>query len=230
MQRFVKHGDVVVVKPNIGWDRTPEQAANTNPFVVETVVKMCLEAGAKIVKVFDNTCNDARRTYKNTGIYAAVKRAGGTIYYVSDWKFYPAKFPAGSFMQEEPLFRDAVECDCFINVPIAKHHLTDSIIDARVAVQTSVPITYTGQNNLLRVSGGNLTHTGLLQSPSGLLSVVGDNYSFILKGDNLLQGLLALGNSGAAGFVTLGGDNHLNGVVRLENSGSNSSLVGLIIS
>ena len=31
MRRFVSRGDVVLVKPNIGWDRTPEQAANTNP-------------------------------------------------------------------------------------------------------------------------------------------------------------------------------------------------------
>jgi len=31
MGRFVKRGERVVIKPNIGWNRTPEQAANTNP-------------------------------------------------------------------------------------------------------------------------------------------------------------------------------------------------------
>jgi uncharacterized protein (DUF362 family) len=122
MARFVKKGDVVVVKPNIGWDRTPEQAGNTNPEVVAALVAMSLDAGAKSVRVFDNTCNDARRTYANSGIQDAVKRAGGQVSFVSDWKFYPGKFPAGSPMADWPIYRDAVECDCFINVPVAKNH------------------------------------------------------------------------------------------------------------
>jgi uncharacterized protein (DUF362 family) len=122
IQRFVRRGDVVVVKPNIGWDRNPEQAANTNPEVVGALVSLCKDAGARTVKVFDNTCNDPRRTYENSGIQAAVRKAGGQIYFVNDWKFYPGNFPAGSLMADWPLFRDAVECDCFINVPIAKHH------------------------------------------------------------------------------------------------------------
>ena len=63
MKRFVKVGDVVVVKPNMGWDRSSEFAANTNPLVVRAVVEECLAAGAKKVKVFDHTCNDARRCY-----------------------------------------------------------------------------------------------------------------------------------------------------------------------
>ena len=72
MKRFVKPGDVVVVKPNMGWDRTPEQGANTNPQVVRAVVEEALAAGAKKVKVFDRTCNDARRCYANCGIPAAL--------------------------------------------------------------------------------------------------------------------------------------------------------------
>lgn len=61
IRRFISRGDVVVIKPNMAWDRTPEQAANTNPEVVATVVRLCLEAGAKKVKVFDRTVNDPRR-------------------------------------------------------------------------------------------------------------------------------------------------------------------------
>jgi hypothetical protein len=55
IKKFVSRGDVVIVKPNMGWDRLPEQAANTNPEVVSTIVKLCFEAGAKKVKVFDRT-------------------------------------------------------------------------------------------------------------------------------------------------------------------------------
>ena len=76
MGKFVKKGDVVLVKPNIGWDRTPEQAANTNPDVVRAVVKMCLEAGAKKVRVMDRPCNDPRRCYKRSGIKDAVESIG----------------------------------------------------------------------------------------------------------------------------------------------------------
>ncbi|MBN1823428.1 MAG: DUF362 domain-containing protein [Endomicrobiales bacterium] len=122
MKKFVKPGDIVVVKPNIGWDRGPEQAACTNPEVVGELVKMCFEAGAKVVKVFDNTCNSAKRTYENSGISGAAKKAGATVFYVSDWKFYPARMPADYEMADWPIYEDAVKCDCFINVPVAKHH------------------------------------------------------------------------------------------------------------
>jgi uncharacterized protein (DUF362 family) len=47
IRRFVSRQDVVVLKPNIAWDRTPEQAANTNPELVAEVVRQCWQAGAK---------------------------------------------------------------------------------------------------------------------------------------------------------------------------------------
>ncbi|MFC1504584.1 DUF362 domain-containing protein [Spirochaetota bacterium] len=122
MKRFVKKGDVVVIKPNIGFNRTPEQAATTNPDVVYALVDMCYEAGARLVKVFDNPCTVAEMSYENSGIAQAVKKAGGEIYYISGWKFYPASLSPKSLMNGWPIYRDAVHCDCFINVPIAKQH------------------------------------------------------------------------------------------------------------
>jgi uncharacterized protein (DUF362 family) len=122
MQLFVKSGDTVVIKPNIGWDRKPEFAANTNPEVVVELVRMARESGAKLVRVFDNPCNDMRLTYQNSGIYESVKAAGGMINFINPRKFQPGDFPDGSLMQDWPIYRDAVECHCFINVPVAKHH------------------------------------------------------------------------------------------------------------
>ena len=82
MKRFVKTGDVVWVKPNIGWDRTPELAGNTNPQVVAAVVKMCFDAGAKTVKVGDNPVHAAAKTYVSSGIAAAVKPLGAEVVFL----------------------------------------------------------------------------------------------------------------------------------------------------
>ncbi len=122
IDKFVRPGDIVVVKPNIGWDREPKYAANTNPEVVAAIVKLCHAAGAKRVKVFDNTCNSAVMCYANSGIADAVKKAGGQISHIKKDKFMAGRFPEGSPMKSWPIYRDAVECDCFINVPVAKHH------------------------------------------------------------------------------------------------------------
>ncbi len=77
MKQFVKPGQKVVVKPNIGWDKVPELAGNTNPKLVAEIVKQCFAAGAKKeVTVFDHTCDDWQKCYKNSGIEAVAKAAG----------------------------------------------------------------------------------------------------------------------------------------------------------
>ena len=79
MGRFVRPGETVVVKPNIGWDRTPIQAANTNPLVVSAIVAMCIEAGAGRVIVTDNSCNEAGRCFTRSGIWRACEQAGAQV-------------------------------------------------------------------------------------------------------------------------------------------------------
>lgn len=120
--RFVKRGATVVVKPNMAWDRTPEQAGNTNPLVMAEVVRLCLAAGARRVNVFDRPCNEVRRCYARSGIKAAVEAAGGTVYEVDEWNAVAAAFPFESPMKDWPLFKDALACDALINVPVMKHH------------------------------------------------------------------------------------------------------------
>jgi uncharacterized protein (DUF362 family) len=121
MKRFISRGDIVLVKPNIAWDRVPEQAANTNPEVVETLVQMCLEAGAKEVKVFDNPCEDARRTYVRSGIMEAAKKAGARVTYTDERRFRKMDI-RGEILKEFEVYQEAVEVDKVINVPILKHH------------------------------------------------------------------------------------------------------------
>jgi len=122
MGRFVKKGDTVLVKPNIAWDRTPAQAANTEPRVVAAIVDLCYKAGARRVNVFDNTCNEERRCYDNSGIARAAREKGAKVYFADHWNVVKANFPYKSPMEGWPVFADAVKCDTFINVPVLKHH------------------------------------------------------------------------------------------------------------
>jgi uncharacterized protein (DUF362 family) len=121
IKAFISKGDVVVVKPNIGWDRLPAFAATSNPEVVSTVVALCHEAGAKQVKVFDHSVNDPRRCYKQSGIAAAATAAGGIVSFIDDRKFRDMKLP-GVVLKSWPLYTEAIEADKFINIPIAKTH------------------------------------------------------------------------------------------------------------
>jgi uncharacterized protein (DUF362 family) len=121
IQRFISRGDVVIVKPNIGWDRTPKQAACTNPDVVKTLVELCLGTGAKEVKVIDNPCNPARRTYARSGIATAAKEAGAKVLFPNPHRL--KKIPLnGEWLKEWEVYTDFVEADKIINVPIAKTH------------------------------------------------------------------------------------------------------------
>lgn len=121
MRRFVSRGDVVLVKPNIGWARAAAQGANTDPEVVAAVVELCLEAGAKIVKVADHTLDMPDRCYTRSGIKAAAERAGARVEQVD-----PARFRTmavgGEFMKDWEVYADAMEADKRINVPTAKQH------------------------------------------------------------------------------------------------------------
>jgi len=121
MDRFVDKGETVWIKPNIGWNRRPELAANTNPDVVGTLVRLCLEAGAKTVKVGDHPCHPARQAYRNSGIAKTVEEAGGKMVYLDEKRFVDTKLD-GEYLKEWPVYLEVAEADLVINVPILKHH------------------------------------------------------------------------------------------------------------
>lgn len=121
--KYVKKGMRVVVKPNIGWDKTPEYAANTNPLLVKRIVEHCLQAGAKEVLVFDNTCDQWQRCYSNSGIEKAVKDAGGKIIPGNNEGYYhPVNIPKGKRLNQTKEHEAILESDVFINVPVLKSH------------------------------------------------------------------------------------------------------------
>jgi uncharacterized protein (DUF362 family) len=121
MGKFVGKGDKVVIKPNIGWDRTPEMAACTNPEVVRTLVELALDAGAKKVVVIDNTTNQAKRCYVRSGIQEAAQQAGADMLFVDDYRIKKMDIK-GAWLKDWEICQDVYEADAIINVPIAKHH------------------------------------------------------------------------------------------------------------
>ena len=124
MERFVKAGDVVVVKPNICVAyHSYEYAATTNPWVVGAVVKMALEAGAKRVKVMDFPFGGtAEQAYQISGIQEAVHEAGGKMIVMSGIKFVETDIPEGKDLKKARIFDEVLRADVLINVPIAKNH------------------------------------------------------------------------------------------------------------
>jgi uncharacterized protein (DUF362 family) len=122
MSRFVAKQDVVAIKPNIAWDRTPEQAANTNPDLVAELVRQCWQAGAKRVIVTDVSCNEAQRCFHRSGIQAAAKAEGAEVILPDPDRFREVDM-GGVVLKSWPVFTPFLEADKIINVPIAKHHL-----------------------------------------------------------------------------------------------------------
>jgi len=121
IERFIAKGDRVLIKPNVGWDRQPEQAANTNPEVVAAMVKLCREAGADRVVVTDVSLNDPKRCFFRSGIQEAAQQAGATVQLPGSNDFVDTDMQ-GELLKIWPVARHYHEADKVINIPIVKHH------------------------------------------------------------------------------------------------------------
>ncbi len=161
IERFVKSDDDVIIKPNICVDyHPPEFAATTNPTVVATLVKLCLGAGAKRVRVMDMPFGGTPASaYAISGIETAVQDAGGEMEIMNPAKFIETRIPEGQDIQAWDVYRDIVTADVLINVPITKHHSL-----ARLSL---------GMKNLLgTINKPNQIHSNLGQRIADLTSLI----------------------------------------------------------
>ncbi|MBW2442973.1 MAG: DUF362 domain-containing protein [Deltaproteobacteria bacterium] len=124
--RFISKGDVVVIKPNLSWARRPEMAATTNPEVLKAVVELCQEAGAKKVRIADNTINDARRCFALSGAGAIARSTGADLIHPRSSLMKNMNLK-GRSLDTWPVFVPLVEADAVINLPVAKHHSLSSL-------------------------------------------------------------------------------------------------------
>lgn len=125
IKRFINPGERVTIKPNVGWDRTPDQAADTNPVLVGEMVRLCLGAGASKVIVTDISCNDPRRCFLRSGIREAAEKAGAEVILPTEEDFIPVDLK-GQILTVWPVLRYFVETDRLINMPIVKRHSLSS--------------------------------------------------------------------------------------------------------
>ena len=161
IERFVKSGDNVIIKPNMCVNySTPEYAATTNPTVVATLVRLCKGAGAKRIRIMDTPyTGDPESAYHISGIYDAVVGAGGEMELMSSLKYASLDIPKGRDITSWPIYRDVMEADVVINVPIAKHH-------------GSSRLTLGGKNLMGIADRANQFHSNLHQRIADLNTVV----------------------------------------------------------
>jgi uncharacterized protein (DUF362 family) len=111
-----------VIKPNFSVPRTPEEAATTNPLLVGALVKKCLQAGAKEVKVIDFPFMSPPVCLEKSGIKKEVEAAGGQAFTINTSKSFSPANAGGKILTSILYSKDVLEADVFINFPILKHH------------------------------------------------------------------------------------------------------------
>lgn len=121
--RFVRKGNRVVLKPNAGWTRRPEEAADTHPAVMTALMKLCWEAGAREITVYENPCDNPSFAFRESGIQEAVEKAGGRMFAANRREmFQEIRIPGGKILRNAMVVKGVLEADVFINVPKAKVH------------------------------------------------------------------------------------------------------------
>jgi len=161
MAGFVSSGYDVIIKPNICTDyHPPEYATTTNPTVVGTLVSLCLEAGAKRVRVMDYPFGGtAKSAYAISGIAEAVEAAGGEMQVMNQAKYRVVDIPQGRDITSVEIYPDILEADLLINVPIAKDH-------------GSTRLTLGGKNLMGVILDRGMMHFNLSQRIADLTSLV----------------------------------------------------------
>jgi len=162
IERFVKPGADVIVKPNICHAyHGPEYATTTNPQVVAAIVTLCLGAGAKRVRVMDSPFGGSpQAAYAKSGIEDAVKAAGGQMDVMKSMRYREVAFPEGRLLKKWKVYGDILDADTVINVPIAKNH-------------GSATLTLSMKNLMGLVDNRNGLHAkGLHQSIADLCTVI----------------------------------------------------------
>jgi uncharacterized protein (DUF362 family) len=131
IHKFVHSGNRVVIKPNLGWARTPSQAANTNPGILLELIRLCKSAGAGRITVVDHTCDDSSVAFNMNGARTVCSSTGVRLIAGNSQGMYGhVDIPKGKILKYDECLKEVLEADVFINVPIAKVHASSAKITA----------------------------------------------------------------------------------------------------
>lgn len=130
MGRFIRKGDVVLIKPNVGFDRGPQLAATTNPIIVQAVIQLCREAGAGRVLVADNPIENPPACFAKSGIQQAAQVAGASVFIHADAHDTPVQIRSttpdpnrNESLGTWPIFwKPLRQADKVIGIPVIKDH------------------------------------------------------------------------------------------------------------
>src|SRR5512136_1478362 len=128
MGRFIKKGQRVVIKANIAWARTPDQACTNNPDLFSALIKMCYDTGAKRVAVWDHTCDNYQFCFSRSGLKETAQKAGADLFSGHGRNSYKqVEVQRGKKLKTVEILRDVLESDVFINFPIPKQHFATEL-------------------------------------------------------------------------------------------------------
>jgi uncharacterized protein (DUF362 family) len=124
IERFVKPGDKVVIKPNIAFASPAMLGATASPELVAEVVRLCYAKGqAKKVYVTDNPINDPASCFRISGIAKAATAAGAELILPKNHLFKNTTLPKGKLIVNWPIYFGPFEkIDKLIGITPVKHH------------------------------------------------------------------------------------------------------------
>jgi len=124
IERFVKPGDTVVIKPNVAFASPPALGATTNPALVAQIVRLCLDRGkAKKVIVTDNPINNPQSCFLISGIGKAASAAGAEVLLPRPAFFVNTSLKGGKLINDWPIYFEALrKADKLIGIAPLKDH------------------------------------------------------------------------------------------------------------
>lgn len=119
---FIKPGMKVALKPNVAWNSQPAQGGNTHPDLVKACVLAAEAQGAAAIAIPENTCHPEKATFKASGVEDALKGTKARLYRPAKEDYKKVEIPKGKIVKSASIPKDILECDCLINMPVAKSH------------------------------------------------------------------------------------------------------------
>jgi len=124
IDRFIKPGETVLLKPNVGFARPARIGATSHPDIISEITRLCYEyARAKKVYVMDNPINNPTSCFELSGISAAAAKSGAEIVLPKENLFKPVSLKGGKLIQNWPmLYEPFKKIDKVIGIAVVKNH------------------------------------------------------------------------------------------------------------